>query len=858
MNNKKLLDRYSIAGLTTADKDYIFANSKLRNGYPVFYPQKNKDSKRTIISFVDAFICDKNKKRIDDELANFDLLEQDVFDPKDPLANTKIKFIKALLSVNYRVQGGVYYKGNYYTNKMTVPKAKFLLKSFINNYFYIEDSDTLKAQFFEKGDEIPFWPTKSHNDSKILMFSAVDATISKKVDKKSEERVGGPYNFDIYAGETLDFDDANDKVRIEVIRSLLDKERIVRGFYYKGALLDERLSEDFKEYLEKNFIKKNFVVEQRPRLLDYVQKNPTSGYPIFWPCFDKARRPLIVSVLNASASWISEEKYKNFNVYDDEDFDLKKLEYQVKLKIIRSLFYKDNSISGALYFDGLLVNFDAFDRNNIEHRKAKVEKALKIYVTNSEDFININRHYTTANREQLIRLSPYYDEYYPNNIDEVPNFLAKYDAKVDPLLKIIDANYIDEKGNFVLKENINFELREGEKIANLEVVDLLYAIYDKTKKARGGIYYKGTRITNNNNKAAQAFLAIMPDIIPGYDSSFLRNAIPAEYHLSFDRYSNLPLYWPTNDASGRRVLLSVVDADIHFKVGRSVVKAVNNATFDIYEGETFGLVGESGSGKTTISRAILGINKLTKGAIYYDGKLISSKLTKEESHKTKKNIQMIFQDPAASLNERANVDYIISEGIYNFKMFKTKEERLAKITSLLNSVGLLPEHLSRYPHEFSGGQRQRIGIARALAIEPSLVLADEPISALDVSIRAQVLNLLKKLQKEKGLTYLFIAHDLSIIRYISDRIAVMHNGYIVELGIAEEIYTHPLHPYTRSLITAIPQPDPKTKTQRKKLRYEQGDLDYGQCAWKEMRPGHFVLVNDKLEEEIKERIKSIK
>ena len=219
---------------------------------------------------------------------------------------------------------------------------------------------------------------------------------------------------------------------------------------------------------------------------------------------------------------------------------------------------------------------------------------------------------------------------------------------------------------------------------------------------------------------------------------------------------------------------------------------------------------------------------------------------------------MIFQDPAASLNERANIDYIISEGLYNFHMFNSKEERLNKVVSMLDAVGLLPEHLSRYPHEFSGGQRQRIGIARALVIEPQLVLADEPISALDVSIRAQVLNLLKKLQHDQGLTYLFIAHDLSIIRYISDRIAVMHQGFIVELGPAEEIYSHPLHPYTRSLLTAIPQPDPKTKDERKKVPYNKGDIDYDKCVWEEARPGYYVLVNDTLREDIKQRVKSLK
>ncbi|MBQ4061082.1 MAG: ABC transporter ATP-binding protein [Bacilli bacterium] len=291
----------------------------------------------------------------------------------------------------------------------------------------------------------------------------------------------------------------------------------------------------------------------------------------------------------------------------------------------------------------------------------------------------------------------------------------------------------------------------------------------------------------------------------------------------------------------KEVLLSVRNADVHFKVKRRIIKACNNVSFDIYKGETFGLVGESGSGKTTISRAILGINKLTNGEIIFNGKDISKKLTREEKKENKRKIQMIFQDPASSLNERANVDYIISEGLYNFKLFNSNEERLEKVCKMLDEVGLLPEHLSRYPHEFSGGQRQRIGIARALVIEPELVLADEPISALDVSIRAQVLNLLKKLQKERKLTYLFIAHDLSIIKYISDRIGVMHQGYIVELGKAEDVYANPIHPYTQSLLTAIPQPDPNFKFQKHHTVYNKGDIKYEECQWVEVKPGHFVL-----------------
>lgn len=291
----------------------------------------------------------------------------------------------------------------------------------------------------------------------------------------------------------------------------------------------------------------------------------------------------------------------------------------------------------------------------------------------------------------------------------------------------------------------------------------------------------------------------------------------------------------------KEVLLKVVNADVHFKVKKGIVKACNHINFEIYKGETFGLVGESGSGKTTITRAILGINKLTNGEIIFHDKNISKKLPKAERKQIKKSIQMIFQDPASSLNERANVDYIISEGLYNFKLFENEKDRLDKVCKMLDEVGLLPEHLSRYPHEFSGGQRQRIGIARALVIEPELVLADEPISALDVSIRAQVLNLLKKLQKERQLTYLFIAHDLSIIKYISDRIAVMHQGYVVELGEAEDVYSNPIHPYTKSLLTAIPQPDPNFKFKKYHTVYNKGDIDYEACEWVEVKPGHFVL-----------------
>lgn len=289
--------------------------------------------------------------------------------------------------------------------------------------------------------------------------------------------------------------------------------------------------------------------------------------------------------------------------------------------------------------------------------------------------------------------------------------------------------------------------------------------------------------------------------------------------------THLPEHGPT-DENGREILLSLKNVDITFGKGDKAVKAVQNASFDIHKGETFSLVGESGSGKTTIGRAVIRVNQLSGGEIYYKGVPISGKIPKSLDRDVIRNIQMVFQDPAASLNERATVDYIISEGLYNFHLFKNKEERIQKVEKIIEEVGLLPEHLTRYPHEFSGGQRQRIGLARAMVMEPELVVADEPISALDVSIRAQVLNLLKKFQKTKQVTYLFIAHDLSIVRYISDRIGVIYKGKIVEIADAEELFAYPLHPYTHSLISAIPIPDPKLEKNKVMYIYDPSQHDY--------------------------------
>lgn len=292
-------------------------------------------------------------------------------------------------------------------------------------------------------------------------------------------------------------------------------------------------------------------------------------------------------------------------------------------------------------------------------------------------------------------------------------------------------------------------------------------------------------------------------------------------------------------------LVEVKDLEISFGEGKKKFVAVKNANFFIKKGETFSLVGESGSGKTTIGRAIIGLNDTSSGDILYDGKVINRRKSKSESNELIRKIQMIFQDPAASLNERATVDYIISESLYNFNLFKTEEERKEKIKNMMAEVGLLSEHLTRYPHEFSGGQRQRIGIARALVMNPEFVIADEPISALDVSVRAQVLNLLKRMQAEKGLTYLFIAHDLSVVRFISDRIAVIHKGVIVEVAETEELFNNPIHPYTKSLLSAVPIPDPILERQKELIVYnpEQHDYTEDKPTMVEIKPNHFVWAN---------------
>lgn len=273
------------------------------------------------------------------------------------------------------------------------------------------------------------------------------------------------------------------------------------------------------------------------------------------------------------------------------------------------------------------------------------------------------------------------------------------------------------------------------------------------------------------------------------------------------------------------------------------IKAVDGISFDVYKGETLGLVGESGCGKSTTGRSIIRLYDMTDGEIKFKGEDINGKKSKRDLKEFNREMQMIFQDPYASLNPRMTAGEIIEEGFEIHGLYKNKKERKEKIGSLLEVVGLNREHANRYAHEFSGGQRQRIGIARALSLNPSFIIADEPISALDVSIQAQVVNLLKELQRKHGLTYLFIAHDLSMVKYISDRIAVMRRGKILELGTSEEIYQNPIHPYTKSLLSAIPLPDPISESTRVRIPYEHEDTD-AEATMHEVFPGHFVYGTD--------------
>ena len=289
-------------------------------------------------------------------------------------------------------------------------------------------------------------------------------------------------------------------------------------------------------------------------------------------------------------------------------------------------------------------------------------------------------------------------------------------------------------------------------------------------------------------------------------------------------------------------LLQVKNLKQHFKISRNfTVKAVNGVTFEIQAGETYGLVGESGSGKSTIGRSIIRLYDPTDGEIIFNGKKITGNLDAATNKMLRQNMQMIFQDPMMSLNPRKKVGDIIAEGLDIHKLYSSLKERNEIIANILMKVGLSPAHAERYPQQFSGGQRQRVGIARALVMNPKLIIADECISALDVSIQAQVVNLMKDIQAETNCAYLFIAHDLSMVKYISDKIGVLHKGFLVETGLTQEIFSNPAHSYTQSLLSAVPQPNPRIEKQRQLLTYDSEKADYENCTLQQLSETHFVL-----------------
>ncbi len=297
----------------------------------------------------------------------------------------------------------------------------------------------------------------------------------------------------------------------------------------------------------------------------------------------------------------------------------------------------------------------------------------------------------------------------------------------------------------------------------------------------------------------------------------------------------------------QKALLEVRGLKQYFEIDRRhTVKAVDNVSFRIEKGSTFGLVGESGSGKSTIGRSVIRLYDPTEGEIYLDGREISGKLTAEKKHYLTTKMQMIFQDPMASLNPRKKVMDIVAEGLDANHLYKSRKEREEKVHAILERVGLNHEQANRYPHMFSGGQRQRIGIARAMVMEPEIIIADECISALDVSIQAQVVNIMKELQEERGLTYMFIAHDLAMVKYISDYIGVIHLGHFVEMGKKDEIFDHPVHPYTKSLLSAIPEPNPLTEPGRRSVSYdkEAEGVDYTKGKENYLTETHMVLATE--------------
>ena len=413
---------------------------------------------------------------------------------------------------------------------------------------------------------------------------------------------------------------------------------------------------------------------------------------------------------------------------------------------------------------------------------------------------------------------------------------------------------LEKRPNTLLEEINNAETEYNIQIG--EVVDLGLEIdYYKAKKIKTFIYPAGIVGLVKKEVEDEKGNVYYTVLLRGLGNGKAKFEISLGKKLLKKAYVSSGNGTLTHDDN----IVELNNTRISFTVGGEERVIINHMNLGIHRGEIFGLVGESGSGKTTVGRAIIRVNKVSGGSITYNGVKISGKINRKVERALKTRMQMIFQDPAASLNDRANVDYIVSEGLRAFHLYKDEADRLHKVESIMKEVGLRPEHLTRYPHEFSGGQRQRIGIARCMVMNPEFIVADEPISALDVSIRAQVLNLIKNFQQNNNMTVLFIAHDLSVVRYISDRIGVIYAGKIVELTEADRLFECPLHPYTKSLLSAIPIPDPRVEKYKKVVvynPYEHGYTEDDLPDLYEIEPGHWVRCDlkelKKYQEELKE------
>ena len=471
MNNqtseKKKITAEVLRELTTNDIDTLVNEYEVnRFGFPSVISTKNKLGKNVLLTFYKAKIKSLDGKLLDEDEATFDILDSEEFDNSDPLALTKVKYLSALFSLNRFVDGGVYFRGNYYTRKMTSKFAKFLTKSFMEKYFHIEDGVML-YEFFDKmdGGFLPYWPQKSYEEGKKAIFSAVNATVKKY---GIEEPSPVKFSFDIFSDDIFDLKNPEDDKKIEVIKSLLNSDMVVEGFYYKGELLPNRLTSKFKLYIEKTFIRRNFTVNQREFLLLNFTKDEKTNYPLFWPRMNDEGRHIRLSVMDADVSLIGvDTKYANFDIFADEPFDLNDEENRIKLNIVQQIYSNKSLLTGALYFDGMLIPGN-LSKNDIEFRKNIVERTYKIYIDDNEDFIRINNNFTIENRFDLLNLTKIYDDYYPNNIDEIKKKDESYQKESNVIAKLDRINIVDEFGKYVLDEDYSLEVTTETKYDDIK------------------------------------------------------------------------------------------------------------------------------------------------------------------------------------------------------------------------------------------------------------------------------------------------------------------------------------------------------------------------------------------------------